>query len=114
MQNTRLSTLIDRVVGRFVSFARNPWRRSSLLIISLLGGNFFATTVATVAGQRATLDVVVSTILVILTELVSWWVYRTEPRTEAEQSRSLVQQILNGFKLGLIYGLFVEAFKLGS
>lgn len=30
------------------------------------------------------------------------------------RSRSTVMESLNAFKLGLIYGLFVEAFKLGS
>ena len=30
------------------------------------------------------------------------------------RSRSTIMESLNAFKLGLIYGLFVEAFKLGS
>lgn len=112
MQNTRLSTLIDTVSGQLVGFFRNPWRRLSLLIISLLGGNFLATTISTVAGQRADLDVVVSLMLVLLSEVVSWLVYAGS-RQRSEQ-RSLVIEMLNGIKLGLMYGLFVEAFKLGS
>lgn len=115
MQNTRLSTLVDQTLGRFVGFFRNPWRRISLIIISLLGGNFLATTVSTVAGQRAELDVTVSLILVLLTEVVSWLVYAGDRRRNpASEQRSLLIETLNGVKLGLMYGLFVEAFKLGS
>jgi hypothetical protein len=114
MQNTRLSTLFDRLSGRFVRFLRNPWRRLSVLIISLLGGNFLATTVSTVAGQRATLDVVVALILVLLVELISWMVYASDRAALTDAQRPLLLEILNGTKIGLTYGLFVEAFKLGS
>lgn len=113
MQNTRLSTLIDRAFAQFTRFARNPWRRLSLLLISILGGNFLATTVSTVAGQRASLDVVEALFLVILAEGISWLVYTTDRRRTAPQ-RWLLLESLNGLKIGLIYGLFVEAFKLGS
>ena len=82
--------------------------------------------------------------LVILVELISWTYYRFRPRRREirlaqddsptvipsltgpdaivqpgidagpVRSRSTVMESLNAFKLGLIYGLFVEAFKLGS
>lgn len=113
MQDTRLSTLVDRISGRFVGFLRNPWRRTSLLIIGLLGGNFLATTVSTVAGQRADLDVIVALILVLFAEIISVLVYRGD-RPRGEEQRSLLLEVLNSIKLGLTYGLFVEAFKLGS
>ena len=115
MQNTRLSTLIEQIFGQFFIFLRNPWRRISLLIISLLGGNFLATVLSTVARQQADLDILVALILVAGAELVSWLIYRSERRrTLAAIQRGLLLEILNGIKLGLTYGLFVEAFKLGS
>lgn len=115
MQNTRFSTLIEQSLSRFVGFLRNPWRRLSLLIISLLGGNLLATTISTVAGQRADLDVLVALVLVFLAEIISWLVYRSDRRrTPAEAQRALLLEMFNGVKLGFTYGLFVEAFKLGS
>jgi hypothetical protein len=115
MQNTRLSTLVEQFLGRFVVFLRNPWRRFSLLIISLLGGNFLATILSTVAGQNADLDILVALILVAIAETISWLVYRSDRRRPpAEPQRAIVLEIFNGTKLGLTYGLFVEAFKLGS
>lgn len=115
MQDTRLSRLFEQSLGRLGSFLRNPWRRTSVLIISLLGGNFFATLTSTVAGQQADLDVIVSLLLVGVAEAISWVVYRTDRRRlDPLVQRSLLLEMLNGFKLGTMYGLFVEAFKLGS
>lgn len=110
MQNTRLSTLFDTTADSLGGWLRNPWRRLSVLIISLLFGNFLGTVVATVSGQKAELDILVAAILVALTELINRFVYGSRPETR----RSLPIQLLNGLKLGLIYSLFVEAFKLGS
>jgi hypothetical protein len=127
MQNTRLSTLVDTLLGRFSRWLRNPWRRLSMMLISVLFGNFLATTLSTVAGQKADLDVVVSLGLVTATELVSWIYYRgdasraarrdrlqSQRENDAMAARPLLLDILNGIKLGVTYGLFVEAFKLGS
>ncbi len=120
MQNTRLNTLIDRALGQFTQWAQNPWRRLSLIIISLLFGNFLASAIATTTGQRTNLDTVISAVLLVITESISWLVYSKRiQRLAAEnaierQRRPLWLEILNSLKLGLIYGLFVEAFKLGS
>ncbi len=114
MQNTRLSTLISRSSGQFLGFFRNPWRRLSLLAIGFLAGNFLATIISTVAGQKAELDVLAAFLLVLIIEISSWLVYRTDRRLAASQQRLLFLEILNDTKLGLLYGMFVEAFKLGS
>lgn len=107
-----------------------------MIVICLLFGNFFATAISATAGQAAKLDVTISAMLVILVEFISWIYYRFPRRrgrvdsflsietselsvsNELEQgpvrSRSTLTEALNAFKLGMIYGLFVEAFKLGS
>ena len=113
MQRTRLATLIEATSTRFSRWIFNPWRRLSLVIIGLLFGNFFAISISAVAGQVAELDVVVSAVLLFFVELISWLVYR-RPAQKADQQNSLFLEIMNALKLGLIYGLFVEAFKLGS
>lgn len=110
MQNTRLNSLVDVASERFGQWLRNPWRRISLLVISILFGVFLGTAISTIAGQRANLDITVAAILIVLTEAISWVVYSTNRRI----SNSLFIQILNALKIGLTYSLFVEAFKLGS
>jgi Protein of unknown function (DUF565) len=120
MQRTRLSTLFDRLFGQFTQWSQNPWRRTSLLTISLLLGNLLASVISSSTGQKAELDIVTSFILLITTEVISWLTYgsnfgRRQPESVAILGqRSLWISMLNNLKLGLVYGLFVEAFKLGS
>ncbi len=121
MQNTRLNTIIERTTQQFARWVQNPWRRLSLLIISLLFGNFLASSIATSTGQRAELDITVALVLLGVTEVVSWLNYSSAvnrilptPAAGAARQRPLWLGILNNLKLGLVYGLFVEAFKLGS
>jgi hypothetical protein len=121
MQNTRLNTLIDRIGRQFIQWAENPWRRLSLIIISLLFGNFLASAIATSTGQKANLDIVISIALLGIVESISWLTYGSAlGRRKSVGSNGIIGQrpiwiaILNSLKLGLVYGLFVEAFKLGS
>lgn len=117
MQNTRLSTLVDTALDQSTRWLRNPWRRSSVVIIGVLLGNFLATAISTTAGQTADWDILAAVILVSVTEGISWLVYRRSVRVAdpaREQRRSLFIETLNAIKIGLIYGLFVEAFKIGS
>lgn len=122
MQNTRLNTLIDRTTRQLTRWTQNPWRRLSLIIISLLFGNLLASAIATTTGQRTNLDTFVSATLLITTESIGWLFYsqranilrRSEGNSVDLAPRPLWLVILNSLKLGLIYGLFVEAFKLGS
>ena len=110
MQNTRINRLIDVLGDRLRGWLKNPWRRISLLLISLLFGTFLGTAISTIAGQSADWDIIAAGLLVLLTELVNWLVYGG-PRAAAG---SLWVEMLNALKIGLTYNLFVEAFKLGS
>ncbi|MEB3339974.1 DUF565 domain-containing protein [Okeania sp.] len=110
MQSTRLNRLLNVILERFKQWLLNPWRRISLLIISLLFGNFAASAVSTIAGQEGYLDVLYTLICLLITEILNWLVYGSRGKIP----RSLGIDILNGFKIGFTYGLFLEAFKLGS
>ncbi|MEG4022668.1 DUF565 domain-containing protein [Microcoleus sp. S13C4] len=110
MQNTRINRLIDVLGDRFGGWLSNPWRRISLLIISLLFGTFLGTAISTIAGQSADWDIIAAGLLVLLTEFANWLVYGGR----RSAARSLWVEMLNALKIGLTYNLFVEAFKLGS
>ncbi len=115
MQNTRLTVLVNGTLDRVRQWLQNPWRRISVLIISLLFGNFLATAIATTSGQQADYDILAAAILVAVTEFTSWFYYRTSRRLPSESwQRSLFAELFNGVKIGVIYGMFLEAFKLGS
>ncbi|WP_341732489.1 DUF565 domain-containing protein [Microcoleus sp. EPA2] len=110
MQNTRINRFIDVLTQQFGRWVSNPWRRISLFMITLLFGNFLGTAISTIAGQSANWDIVAAAWLIFLTELVNRFVYSgNQPAV-----LSLWVDLLNALKIGVIYNLFVEAFKLGS
>ncbi|MFN6570051.1 hypothetical protein A6770_25165 [Nostoc minutum NIES-26] len=110
MQNTRLNNLFDTIARSLGQWLANPWRRLSLLIISFLFGFFLGSAISTSAGQRADLDIWAAAILVLFTEVTSRIFYSSSFFAR----RSLLIESLNILKVGLIYSMFIEAFKLGS
>lgn len=115
MQRTRLSTITDAAIERVESFFSNPWRRISLIAIALLFGFFFGSAVSTTSGQTASWDIIVAAFLLLFTEVISRWVYRRrQPQPTAVNRPSIGKDLLNYFKIGMIYSLYLEAFKLGS
>ena len=110
MQNTRLNNLSNAIASRLGQWFFNPWRRLSLLVISLLFGFFLGSAVSTTAGQSAEWDIVVAAILVLLVEMSNRIFYRGNGLAK----RSLWIESLNMLKIGLIYSLFLEALKWGS
>jgi Protein of unknown function (DUF565) len=117
MQRTRLNTLVDLTGARLELLFSNPWRRIALSFISILFGFFMGSAIATTLGQDAVWDIVAAAIVLVFTELSSRFFYirqSRQPTTFVPVRRSLPLEMLNLFKVGLSYNLFLEAFKLGS
>lgn len=119
MQNTRLTVIANTSIARLGRAFTNPWRRTSLYIISPLFGFFLASITTSVSGAKSIYDPVVAAIVLFLCELISRGVYREDiDRQDRDQNelkrRSLFLESLNLIKIGLTYGMFLEAFKLGS
>ncbi len=110
MQNTRLNSLVDSVTRQLGAWFLNPWRRLSLLVMSLLFGFFLGTAISTTSGQTAEWDIIAAGILVVLTEVVSRIFYSRNRQAKP----ALWLEVLNLLKVGQTYSLFIEAFKLGS
>lgn len=110
MQNTRLTNLFEAIASRLGQWFLNPWRRLSLLLINFFFGFFLGTAISTIAGQRAVSDILIAAVLVVLTEVTSRIFYSQSFFSR----RSLLVESLNILKVGFIYSMFVEAFKLGS
>ncbi|MGD1902659.1 MAG: DUF565 domain-containing protein [Geitlerinemataceae cyanobacterium] len=109
MQNTRLNRIFDVAVAGLQQWARNPWRRISLVAIALLLGFFFGTAVTTIAGQEARLDITIAAVLILGTEAISRLAY-----SRRAISKTFLVVLLNAFRIGFIYSMYVEALKLGS
>lgn len=112
MQRTRLTNLTAVITTKVTDLFANPWRRVALILIALLLGFFAATAITSTAGQAADLDIVAGATATFMVEAISRYVYTRQAKVEP--SSSLLKDVLNSVKIGLIYGMFVEAFKLNS
>jgi hypothetical protein len=118
---------VELAGDRIDSLFSNPWRRIALILIGFLSGVFLGSVIITTAGQDASLDIYGAALLLLFTEIVNNLFYgrirrqpleetvaREQARQQQRRERSLFLDVLNVFKLGLTYSLFLEAFKLGS
>nr|YP_009398013.1 hypothetical protein [Gredgaria maugeana]ARW67199.1 hypothetical protein [Gredgaria maugeana] len=81
----------------------------NLSILSLMLGFFFANILSTIPAQTGDWSVVSSSIIITLNELINKFIY-----TKKNINEFLILKLINNIKIGIIYGLFVDAFKLGS
>ncbi|HAC64445.1 MAG TPA: hypothetical protein DCF68_13120 [Cyanothece sp. UBA12306] len=111
MQRTRLNTLFDAAQNRLNQLFNNPWRRISLSLISLLLGFFVGQAVSTTVGQIAYWDITMAVFMLLFTEFISRIFYS---RKLKDKTPSLWLDVINIFRLGIVYSLYLEAFKLAS
>jgi hypothetical protein len=110
MQNTRLNTLVDVTLARLDEWLKNPWRRTSIQLLGFLLGFVAGQFIASIAGQRANLDVTMAAVFLIIIESYSRLIYQYK----REWNKMVLFQTINWFKIGVMYCLFLEAFKLAS
>jgi hypothetical protein len=103
-QSTRLQRSFGGLVQQLETWAANPWRRLSVLSIAALFGFLVGSAITSVAGVLGQMDPVGALIVVLGTEVTV--------RLRRTGSARLVEQVLNVSRIGLLYGLFLEAFKL--
>ncbi len=107
-QQTALQLTVNEAVDRLLRWAVNPWRRLSLLAIVLFGAYFVGTTLSTLTSTSGFSEPLAALLPVGLIELAVRW------------RRSLIRQtgdklglrLLDMARIGLLYGLLMEGFKV--
>ena len=106
LQSTRLQTNVGAALQRLDRWADNPWRRLSLLALAGLLGFLIGSAITTVAGVLGQMDPVAALVVILGTELT------IRRRRSSEPALKLPQQLLDLGRIGFLYGLFLEGFKL--
>mmetsp|Transcript_7187 Transcript_7187/g.21925 ORF Transcript_7187/g.21925 Transcript_7187/m.21925 type:complete len:153 (+) Transcript_7187:231-689(+) len=88
-------------------FEEKPQRLLTAGSVLLLVGFFGATSAATIIGSVADWDPLAAAVLLFWTESYTRYYYRA-------QTRTIAMRLLNSFKIGVVYGMTVEAMKLSS
>lgn len=108
MQQTRLQQTVGDAYSRLKSWAVNPWRRLSLLLIVLLSTFAIGGAIGTLTGAHDNLDPVAALLSVALIELAIRW---RRPLLR-QPNNTLMLELLDMARIGLLYGLLLEGFKL--
>jgi hypothetical protein len=91
----------------FEKYLSNPLRLVVAGSVAILFGFFAATAASTIIGSVADWDPLAAAVLLGWTETFTRFYYRT-------QDKSITLRLINAFKVGLIYGMCVDAFKLST
>nr|YP_009589217.1 conserved hypothetical plastid protein [Corallina ferreyrae]YP_009660685.1 conserved hypothetical plastid protein [Corallina chilensis]QJF58358.1 hypothetical protein [Corallina officinalis]QBL75733.1 conserved hypothetical plastid protein [Corallina ferreyrae]QCS25633.1 conserved hypothetical plastid protein [Corallina chilensis]QJF58557.1 hypothetical protein [Corallina officinalis]QJF58756.1 hypothetical protein [Corallina officinalis] len=113
---TNLEIQINFIVASINYFINYKLNHLSLQLLSLLLGFFISTALSTIPAQTGDWGIIAAAIIVTNQEIVSKIIYQKKLRSYC-QSIFLLRMFLrycNSIKIGILYGLFVDAFKLGS
>ena len=109
MQKTRFSKIISRLNYLFFGFFKSSWKSKSIVLISILGGYFlFANLISIFIAELDNNKLIVVPLVIISFEII----ILIKPKTNS--SLFIYWNILDKLRIGGIYALILEAFKLGS
>ncbi len=107
-QKTNFQLKVVENIQTLTFWAKNPWRRYSTSIITLLIGYFLGSSLGMVSAVVELMDPVAAFLSVVFIEVLI--VLRRNFRFERKK-RFLVL-LLDSLRLGLFYGFFTESLKL--
>lgn len=108
LQQTRFQRQLVTAGDQLVAWAANPWRRWSLRLIVLLFSFSFGGVVASIGGQLGQSDPIGALLCVLTLELA----VRARGPLRRRQGDRLPLQLLDMARIGLLYGLLLDGFKL--
>ncbi len=107
-QQTRFHTSVIEAGARLNEWATNPWRRISLLAITLLVSFVIGVGLGAISGAYDLVDLVAALVCVAVMEVS----VRGRGRLRRSPGPRLWLQLVDMARMGLLYGLLLEGFKL--
>lgn len=107
-QQTRFQRRIAQSLASLETWAINPWRRIALLLIVLLAFLVVGGSLASITGALAYFDPISAFVSVLLIEAA----VRVRGSLRHSRRDRLLLQLLDMARIGLLYGLLLDGFKL--
>jgi hypothetical protein len=108
LQQTRFQRLVVASGERLQRWAVNPWRRLSLQVIVLLISFTIGGAVGSISGTLSKLDPLSALVCVATIEAAA----RLRGPLRRQQGQELTLALLDMGRIGLLYGLLLDGFKL--
>lgn len=96
------------MLQRLQGWADNPWRNLSLQSLVLLAAFFIGSSIGAITGAANDSDPIVALICVVVLEAAT----RLRRRLIQRRLAGLGLQLLDMARIGMLYGLLLEGFKL--
>jgi len=115
-RKTNLTINFKNIVDFIQSLTDYKLNILSLQLLSILLGFFASTALSTIPAQTGDWGIVAAAIIVTNQEIISKITYQSNILKYYKYNILLSKYLkyCNNIKIGIIYGLFVDAFKLGS
>ena len=109
IQKTKFNSLFNSIINYLSTSLVGPWRRRSIGLISLLSGYYIGSNLTVYFLQRVGLRPIVVIFMVFILEVL------VRLRTNVKQSPWPLHWLaIDNMRIGSVYSVVLEAFKLGS
>ena len=108
MQKTNFSRITYQLNNLFFGFLRDTWRSKSISLISVLIGYFLFANFLTKFITEGKNELIMVPIIILFIEII----IRVKPSSNSKLYS--LWSIVDKLRIGAIYAIILEAFKLGS
>ena len=108
MQKTRFTVFYDSLNLVFLGFLKSSWKYKALNLLSILFGYFLFANFITKFISEGKNELIMIPVIIILFEII----IRIRPLRTS--NIYLIWMLLDKIRIGAVYALILEAFKLGS
>ena len=108
MQKTNFSRITYQLNNLFFGFLSDTWRSKSIGLISVLTGYFLFANFLTKFISEGTNELIMVPIIIIIIEII----IRIKPSSRSKFYD--IWSVVDKIRIGAIYAIILEAFKLGS
>ena len=108
MQKTNFSRILDQLNNILTGFFRSTWRSKSIGLISVLSGYFLFANFLTKFISEGKNELIMVPVIILIIEFI----IRIKPSLKSKFFD--LWTIFDRVRIGAIYAIILEAFKLGS
>tara|TARA_Y100001978_G_C23454625_1_gene319376 strand:+ start:150 stop:476 length:327 start_codon:yes stop_codon:yes gene_type:complete len=108
MQKTRISIIFDQLFNTIFGFFTSSWKEKSINIISIFTGYFLFNNLITNYISKLNNKILIIPLIIIIFEII----IRLKPKSISKVYYFWL--VFDKLRIGAIYALTLEAFKLGS
>ena len=108
MQKTKFSTINDQLTNYLFGFLSSSWKSKSINIISVLTGYFLFANFLTKFISEGKNELIMVPIIMVFIEII----IRIKPSSSSKFY--YMWTVVDKLRIGSIYAIILEAFKLGS